>query len=420
MLNDFLHMVSELESLGIAHGDLQQGNIIVKNDRLFLIDYDGMFLPSLSGLSSNELGHPNFQHPQRSSGHYNARIDRFSEIVIYLSLKGLINRPTLWKYNNGENIILKNQDIADLANSPVIAELNTSPELKLLVERFVGVCHLDFDKIPALTNFISGNFTYDKNNVGKIAVKSSQYEVLDAKMKASILEHFGEKVEVIGKITDSHRGNTYSGSPYYFLNFGRYPAQTFTVTVWSEGISALTNVGKSPTSLVGKWVSVVGVITSYGGRPQVIVDAGSQIQVLNSEQEAAGRLRLKKAIVPSQQPSVNSGTYKKLPDKETEVFEFLYKNIPASKPQTNTTSKPSQPKTIPTKTSAPNTIIKPVYSNPKTTGSKASSSSNNGCAISVVMMVIGGVIGAIAAKDGGGFVIGAIIGAVASVYINKG
>jgi GGDEF domain-containing protein len=38
-----------------------------------LIDYDGVFIPGLQGLRSIELGHPNYQHPQRNVKDYNAK-----------------------------------------------------------------------------------------------------------------------------------------------------------------------------------------------------------------------------------------------------------------------------------------------------------------------------------------------------------
>lgn len=419
LLVDFLNMVSELETLGIAHGDLQQGNIIVKNDRLFLIDYDGMYLPALNGLKSNELGHPNFQHPQRSAIHYNSKIDRFSAIVIYLSLKALIEKPTLWKYNNGENIILRSQDIADLKSSQVIADLNSITELKPLVERFVGICHLDFDKVPSLSEFIAGTFVYDKNNISKIAVKASQYEVLDAKMKGTLLEHYGEKVEVIGFITDNYRGSTSSSKPYYFLNFGRYPAQTFTITVWSTGISALSADGKSPSLLVGKWISVIGVITSYGGRPQVIVERSSQIHILNNEQEAKDRLRLKN-IVPKPNPIVTQTTTRKPIDTEADIFDKLYKNIPVSQPLPYAIIPPTvqtpKPKPIPTPTPIP---IQPKATTPTSTHTKTNSSKseNNGCTGPIILLIIGAIIGAALSKNGDGVLPGIIIAGVLSYLI---
>jgi serine/threonine protein kinase len=61
LAEQFYRLVSDLRKCGIAHGDLQHGNIIVVNGGCRLVDYDGMFVPGLEGLASNELGHPNYQ-----------------------------------------------------------------------------------------------------------------------------------------------------------------------------------------------------------------------------------------------------------------------------------------------------------------------------------------------------------------------
>jgi len=414
ILNDFSKMVEELERLGIAHGDLQQGNIIVRNGKLCLIDYDGMYLPALKGLSSNELGHPNFQHPGRSAKDFNEKIDRFSAIVIYLSLKAILYKPSLWsKYHNSENLILRSKDISDLASSPVMTDLNAIPEMKPLVERFVGVCHLDFSRIPSLKEFIDGSFVYDKTKVGKIAVKGSQYEVLDGARMASILEHFGERVEVVGYISAYRESKTFNGKPYYFLNFGRYPKQTFTITVWSDGIASLTAAGLSPSSLVNKWVSVVGVITSYSGKPQTVADQASQIQILQNEQEARDRLQLKKAAsVPPSRPTSNIPP--KGYDKEQKVFEELYKNHPVHNAHPSKPAPKSTPLSTPTQIyNTPN-----QYSKPSPSYTSGSSKSNNGCIIPIVFAIIGAIIVG-GATDGKFWFIGAIVGGIIGGWISS-
>src|SRR5215213_10144701 len=38
----------------VAHGDLQHGNVLVAGGKLRLIDYDGMYVPSLAGMGSHE------------------------------------------------------------------------------------------------------------------------------------------------------------------------------------------------------------------------------------------------------------------------------------------------------------------------------------------------------------------------------
>lgn len=94
--NEFVKMMASLRAAGIAHGDLQHGNILVMPDRsLKLVDYDGMFVPAMSGMQSCELGHRNYQHPKRTSAHFDANLDNFSALTIYVTLKVIEADPRL-------------------------------------------------------------------------------------------------------------------------------------------------------------------------------------------------------------------------------------------------------------------------------------------------------------------------------------
>lgn len=414
LLSDFVQLINELEKFGIAHGDLQHGNIIVKNDKLHLIDYDGMYFPELASLRTNEIGHINYQHPKRSASHYNQYIDRFSAIVIYIGLKAISLKPSFWsKYENGENILFRSQDYADLQNSSLIQDLSSIPELKLLVERLIGCCYLDFDKVPSLKDFLSGNFIYNKSTVGTINITRSQYEIIDATKKGSILEHFGEKIEVVGRISGKHSGLTYHGSSYMFLNFGLYPNQTFTLVIWQEGISGLTAKGMSPNSLVGKYVSVTGVISSYGGKPQMIIEQPTQIQILASESEVNQRLKQKpinKTVQPQQQP-------KKVIDKEVDIFNTLYKNKPVYTPPKPTATQAPKPVTTPTYKPPTTTYSSPSQTT-KTKSNSNSSSNNNGCIVPIIFAVLGAIfIGA--ASNGKLWFVGAIGGGILGGWVQS-
>ena len=48
----WFEMMKSLRQSSIAHGDLQHGNVLVANGEFKLVDYDGMFVPSLRGKSS--------------------------------------------------------------------------------------------------------------------------------------------------------------------------------------------------------------------------------------------------------------------------------------------------------------------------------------------------------------------------------
>jgi hypothetical protein len=91
----FAVMCDDLRGAGIAHGDLQHGNILVVGDELRLVDYDGMFVPGMENMQSNELGHPNYQHPGRCASDFGPYLDSFSAWVIYASLRSISIDPSL-------------------------------------------------------------------------------------------------------------------------------------------------------------------------------------------------------------------------------------------------------------------------------------------------------------------------------------
>lgn len=114
----------ELDVLGIAHGDLQHGNVLLTDEGLRLVDYDGMFVPGLSGFQSNELGHPNYQHPARTTSDYSNKLDRFSSLLIFTALVALQTDPTLWiEYKSDESILFQVDDLKQPKNSRLFADL---------------------------------------------------------------------------------------------------------------------------------------------------------------------------------------------------------------------------------------------------------------------------------------------------------
>lgn len=121
-----------LRDANFAHADLQHGNVLLVPGTsgtklgLKLIDYDGMWVPALAETHSGEVGHPNFQHPLRLKDRlYNADVDRFPHLVIAAALRGtLLGGKPLWdKFDNGDNLLFKESDLSDPANSPVVKAL---------------------------------------------------------------------------------------------------------------------------------------------------------------------------------------------------------------------------------------------------------------------------------------------------------
>ena len=150
---------ANLRGLGIAHNDLQHGNVMVQEDgRIRLVDYDGMFLPAFRGERSPELGHKNFQHPLRKAEDYDAYVDNFPSLVVYLSLLAAASDPGLWAFYNDDNLLFTSKDYADPGNSPLFARLKKSPNSAVaqLTGRLEECCALPVRDVPDLETILSG------------------------------------------------------------------------------------------------------------------------------------------------------------------------------------------------------------------------------------------------------------------------
>ena len=150
---------ASLRGLGIAHNDLQHGNVMVQADgRIRLVDYDGMFLPRFRGERSPELGHKNFQHPLRTAEDYDAYVDNFPSLVVYLSLLAIAYDSGLWSFYNDDNLIFTRNDYADPGKSPLFDLLKKSPDQTVakLAERLEECCTLPVEKVPDLETILHG------------------------------------------------------------------------------------------------------------------------------------------------------------------------------------------------------------------------------------------------------------------------
>jgi hypothetical protein len=158
LLAQWRGLVNSLSGCGIAHGDLQHGNVLVTaNGQIALVDYDAMYVPALRGQDSPELGHENFQHPQRKPDDFSESLDNFAALVIYTSLRALAADPGLWQqYHTGENLIFGKKDFLVPKNSPVFRKLAGSPDkgVRLLAEALMKCCLGPITQVPALETLV--------------------------------------------------------------------------------------------------------------------------------------------------------------------------------------------------------------------------------------------------------------------------
>src|SRR5262249_49515262 len=104
---------------------------------------------------SIEVGHPAYQHPQRArDGAYGLEIDRFSHLVIYTALHALIRkgRPLWEKFDNGDNLLFRQQDLAAPEDSELFAELLKADDrgVRRLAEELQKAAKGPIDKVPLL------------------------------------------------------------------------------------------------------------------------------------------------------------------------------------------------------------------------------------------------------------------------------
>ena len=121
----FGKMAAWLRTQSFAHGDVKPDNIIVRPDgSLTLVDYDGMFVPSMKGSQSPTIGTRDFSHPLRTVDDFDETIDDFSLASIALSLKAIsMNSTLLDTYGASDRLLFSENDYRNPSNSKVISAL---------------------------------------------------------------------------------------------------------------------------------------------------------------------------------------------------------------------------------------------------------------------------------------------------------
>ena len=138
----FCKMGASLLSQSFAHGDLKPDNILVRADgSLILVDYDGMYVPSMEGETAVEIGSPDFRHPLRTEKDFNEHIDDFSIASIALSLKAIALDPKIYdQYATADRLLFSANDYQDIGSSSVlqaIMRMTSDTELSTLASAFL-------------------------------------------------------------------------------------------------------------------------------------------------------------------------------------------------------------------------------------------------------------------------------------------
>lgn len=140
LLENFYQLAEWLITQPFAHGDLKPDNILVCEDcTLILVDYDGMYVPSMKGQKAREMGSPDFCHPQRNEELFDEHIDDFSILSILLSLCIVfVNKNYLTKYGAEDRLLFSKNDYSNIQKSIVFNDIpsviETSTNYKTLFE----------------------------------------------------------------------------------------------------------------------------------------------------------------------------------------------------------------------------------------------------------------------------------------------
>jgi len=265
LLTSLGRLATHLQDHGIAHGDIQEGNLMVANDgrQIQLIDYDGMYVPSIAALGSTEQGHRDFQHPGRQR-QFNDRLDRFSFIVLNLALRALCEKPDLWDASqSGAGVILfRGSDFADPGNSQILAQIRAIPKLQCEADSFAAICAGGFDDVPTLADFLAGRGVKTAAAAGVAARRPAGYvgtfDVLEATDLAAFRAHVGRVVELVGRVLDVVPNETkVNKKPYHFIDFGDWRQGSPQIIVWGSA----RGPGRKPSEdWAGTWVSIRGLL----------------------------------------------------------------------------------------------------------------------------------------------------------------
>lgn len=116
------------EAFGLAHHDLQHGNVLVDDDRCIrFIDFDDAYLPGL--VANFGVGHPNYQHPRMAHSHWGPSGDAFPGLLIWLVLRATAMDPSLFDdFGDEGSMLFRRQDLDRPGETPLWRRLRGSSD----------------------------------------------------------------------------------------------------------------------------------------------------------------------------------------------------------------------------------------------------------------------------------------------------
>lgn len=303
LLQEVLSLEAELRSRNWAHGDISAENVMVgPGGSLKLIDYDGMYVPGMNLGSGGELGNPGFQHPQRTASDFGPKMDSFAFILLTVALEAIQAQPTLYTKFQVEGLLFTSSDLRSPATSAVFKQLQGIPKVSKFAHDLSAICQSPCSSTPSLGDFIGGkNIPVPKPKPQATATTTAapQYRgahpVVDGRSFVQASKYSGNVVEIVGRVASVVRLTTKHGKPYVMVTFGTGKS-TVRVYYWSELLNSRQSVSIPDQTLVGQWVSVVGLLdkpfhSARNGLSNVSISASPSTKLVKITQ-AEANLRL--------------------------------------------------------------------------------------------------------------------------------
>lgn len=173
LVSDFSELSKWLMIKPFAHGDIKPDNIMVRNDNsLVLIDYDGMYVPTMKGQKAREIGSKDFRHPLRTESDFNSHIDDFSIASILLSLRVIAYDFNFYiTYGASDRLLFTEEDYRNISECKLIKEILKIDNNYIkkatyhLIDELLGVFDfLPFSDLKDLYGYKKGNKFYVCNN----------------------------------------------------------------------------------------------------------------------------------------------------------------------------------------------------------------------------------------------------------------
>lgn len=159
----FFEMFINLHEVKISHGDLQHGNILIKESKIKLIDYDSLYVPTMGAwVSQVTSGLSGYQHPSRCNSYYSTeRNDYFSELVIITSLIYLSEDLSVWEdfsiMKDDYSLLFNSKDYSNFKYSEIYKRgIQKSNTLQFLLEQIKQALSLtDIERLIPIEDIVS-------------------------------------------------------------------------------------------------------------------------------------------------------------------------------------------------------------------------------------------------------------------------